>query len=539
MDVNEAIVHALRGNSVLFLGAGYTFGATNSLPPPNNRVPDASTFAKRLARNLEIPKDYDLTIISQYYVSKKGEHGLITELINSFSITAVSDHHLEIAKVPWRRVYTTNYDNCFEFSALQTGSEWTALTLDRVPTAASKRCVHINGHIANLNIESLESQIRLTHSSYSADSFINSFWSRQFRQDLNAAKSVFFVGYSLADIDVARILHSSPDLRERTFFIVGPDEDDVVVFPLENYGSVLRIGVQALAEKIRSTQILPELSPHEYSWLKRYDADLDATQPDDKDGIDLLTMGVVEPAHVIWALGESIPTVFVRRSAIDEVLLELSRGRRWFLIHADLGNGKTVLKQQLSYILTRQGYTVFWDSEHEFARASDLRNLANEAGKVALFVDESPERFEVIEGLLTVNIEHIVVIVCVRTTLYELGESRYEEKLPNDYFPLDINVLTNADVTAFVQVLTKLGLWGQQASLNDLDKENFLKVRCGRNIARLILSVFAESEIGNRIRKEAHRFVKFKGRCYRRNCIELFVKSNRPPPKTYCTVRNP
>ena len=205
MDIGEAILHALRGNSVLFVGAGFTFGARNSLPPPDNYVPNASEFSRHLASSLGISKDYDLPIISQYYISQKGEHGLITELINSFSITSVVDHHLEVAKVPWRRVYTTNYDNCFEFSALRAGSEWTALTLDVVPTAASKRCIHINGHISNLTIDSLETQIRLTHSSYSVDTFASSFWSRQFRQDLNQAKSVFFVGYSLADIDIARI----------------------------------------------------------------------------------------------------------------------------------------------------------------------------------------------------------------------------------------------------------------------------------------------------------------------------------------------
>ena len=242
----------------------------------------------------------------------------------------MAQHHLDIAKVPWRRVYTTNYDNCFEFAALQNRITWTALTLDTVPSAAAKRCVHINGQISNLTIDSLATQIRLTHSSYSADSFANSFWSQQFRQDLNNAKSVFFVGYSLADIDVARILYSSPELVERTFFIVGPEEEEIVVFPLKNYGSVHTIGVQGLAERFRNTELPPDLSPHEYSWLLRYDPDTDATQPDDKDGIDLLTMGVVEPDHVIWSLGEATPSIYVRRTAIDEIVAELSRGRRWF-----------------------------------------------------------------------------------------------------------------------------------------------------------------------------------------------------------------
>ena len=190
--------------------------------------------------------------------------------------------------------------------------------------------------------------------------------------------------------------------------------------------------------------------------------------------------------------------------------MELSRGRRWFLVHSNLGNGKTIFKQQLSHILTRQGYTVYWDSDLEFARSADLRHLSKETGRLALFVDESPERFDVIEGLLTVNIENIVVFLCVRTTLYELGEARYEDNLPADYLPLDINYLSDTDVSAFVQVFNRLGLWGEHASLADVEKENTIKVKCSRSIARLILFVFEESEIGRRITKEAGQLINSK-----------------------------
>lgn len=510
MDISEGLFHALRGNGVLFVGAGFPFGAKNGRAEPDNHIPNATEFSRRLARNLGISKDYDLPIISQYYVSQRGRQELLTELLNSFSITSVADHHLEVAKVPWRRVYTTNYDNCFEFAALQSGTRWASLTLDGAVTGEAKRCIHINGHISNLTTDSLESQIRLTHSSYSADSFSNSPWAGQFRQDLNNSKSVFFVGYSLADLDIARILFSAPDLIDRTFFVVAPNEDDIFVAALENYGNVLRIGVQGLAQRIRNTEVPHDPAPHEYSWLTRYDPDVAPIEPDDKAGIDLLTMGVVESGHVVWCLGERSPAVFVRRTENAEVTTELARGRRWFLIHADLGNGKTILKHQLSRMLARTGYVVYWDTDLEFARMADIRQLAKETGKVALFIDESPERFDVIDGLLTVNIETAVVFVCVRTTLYELGEARYEANLPADYLPLDVNRLADSDVTGFVQVLNRLGLWGRYAVLSNYDKEDFIKVECDRRIGRLILSVFRESEVGQRITAEADKLVNSK-----------------------------
>lgn len=280
----------------------------------------------------------------------------------------------------------------------------------------------------------------------------------------------------------------------------------MTVSPLEDYGTVHRIGIAWLASLLDATTVPPDVSSFDYTWLTRY-PDISPVKPDDKSGIELLTMGAIEPCHVAWSLAEPLPTVLVRRSEIDEIMAEIDRGRRWFLIHSDLGNGKTLLKHELSYLLTRQGYSVFWDSSLDFRRKDDLRHLGAETGKVALAIDESPERFSVIDGLLTVNTQHIVVFVCVRTTLYELGEARYNAYLPSEYLPVDINRLTDLDVSAFVRMLTALGMWGRWADLGEVDKENFVKVDCDRHVARLILSVFEESEIGRRITAASHGLV--------------------------------
>lgn len=506
MDIHEAVIHALRGNSLLFTGAGFSYGAKNSLPPPDNQVPNARQFAARLADALGTKGNYELPIISQYFLRKEGKERLISELIRYFSITSVVKQHISLSRVNWRRVYTTNYDNCFEFAALQNGSEWRPLTVEAALTAAANRCVHINGHVHSLTTESLLTQVKLTHSSYSADAFASSPWAQQFRQDINSANSIFFVGYSLADLDISRILFNVPDLLHRTHFIVGPGEDDVAVSPLEDYGTVHRIGIDGLASLLDSTVIPPDTTSFEYSWLTRY-PDAAPVQPDDKSGIELLTMGTIEPSHVAWSLPEPQRALLVRRSEVDEILSEIDRGRTWFLVHSDLGNGKTILKHELSYLLTKKGYAVFWDSALDFRRKEDLHHLKFESGKVALFIDESPERFGVIDGLLTVNVPNVVVVICVRTTLYELGEARYNQYLPDEYLPVDINYLNNADVSAFVGMLTRLGIWGPRADMSEVDKENFVKVECGRHVARLILSVFEDSEIGRRITEASKRIV--------------------------------
>jgi SIR2-like domain len=507
LDLEEAVAHAKRGDSVLFTGAGFSFGAKNVLPAPDNWIPTARQFAESLARSLILTAQYDLPIISQYYMRKEGELALVNALQQNFSVTQVRPYHETIASIPWRRVYTTNYDNCFEIAALQKSVVWTSITVDAGPTAAAHRCVHINGHINNLNIITLPTQIKLTHSSYSSESFANNPWSQQLRQDLNGAKSVVYIGYSMSDIDISRLLFMSPELKRKTVFVVSPDDDDIVIAPLEDYGSVHRIGIEAFSKIVVEVSNPTGPTDHEYTWLFPFSLPTTPKEPDDKAAIELLTMGTIDDEGMAWAVNAEESTYCVLRDEAFAILKELDNGKRWFLIHSDLGNGKSVLKQQLSQFMSIRGYAVYWDSDFDLNKEADLTELGREPGKVAVFIDESSDRFSVIDGLLRINHPNIAVFVCVRSTLYELGEARYEEYLPRDYIPMDANSLTDADVTAFVRLFNALGLWGSRARDVDTQKESFIKVECQRQIAKLIVSVFEESEIGRRITSAASKTI--------------------------------
>jgi len=531
MNIEEAIVNALRGEAVLFTGAGFSYEAQNSYPPPNNQIPDARMFAKKLSRLVGSSGDYDLPVISQYYISKNGEHGLLNEIAQSLTTTSVQQYHIDIARIPWRRVYTTNYDNCFEFAGLQTDKKWTPFTIDAEPSGLKRICVHINGHITNLTIQSLSKQIKLTHSSYSAESFAATKWAQQFRQDINNAKSVIFIGYSLSDIDISRILYSSPELSERTFFIVAPDADEITTSPLMAYGNVHAVGIKHFSEMVGSTSVPADVSGYSYSWLKEYDLNIVPIEPNDISKIDLLTLGVIDQTHVAWSLAESAPQSYIKRSEIGEILKELATGRRWFLIHSDLGNGKTILKHQLSHVLSRLGYVVYWDSDFDLNRSADLRHMASEDQKIAIFIDESSERFEVIDGLLSLDIKNITVFICVRTTLYELGEDKYEEYLPTDYIPIDINHLADSDVQCFSDLLTTLGLWGERADFSDIKKRSFIKVECNSAISKLIISIFEQSEIGKRIEKAAKNTIGDKGDAASLVILSFLINQIGHPPR--------
>lgn len=182
MELDEAIARAQSGGSLLFLGAGFSLGASTLCEELAYRVPTAQQFSDHLARKLKLPSTYPLPVVSRSFEKREGEIGLINELINAFSVTECQEYHVKIASLPWNRVYTTNYDNLFEFAS-QSSTPWLPVTLNDPPLSKKHRCVHINGHISNLNIHTLKSQVKLTHTSYSTDSFAEHPWAAQLRAE--------------------------------------------------------------------------------------------------------------------------------------------------------------------------------------------------------------------------------------------------------------------------------------------------------------------------------------------------------------------
>ena len=100
-------------------------------------------------------------------------------------------------------------------------------------------CIHLNGYIDRLNRDTLWSEFKLTEASYVSTSLIDSPWLVLFREDLRLARAVFFLGYSLADLDIKRVLSETLDLREKTFFILGSRVDTVTAHRAARFGTVL------------------------------------------------------------------------------------------------------------------------------------------------------------------------------------------------------------------------------------------------------------------------------------------------------------
>jgi hypothetical protein len=502
VSLEEAIEQAKKGNAILFTGAGFSRDAISSRGA-GKTVPTATEFASSISEMLGIEKAYPLQTVAEYFLSQRGAGDLVRILLDNFSIASVREHHKVAASLPWRRVYTTNYDNCFEVAASQVGSEWTPTTIDMLPNSDRGRCVHINGHISHLTPATVQSQVKLTHSSYSSESFSNSKWSQQLRQDMSASKAVFFVGYSLYDIDISRILFEYPELKDRTHFITSSSPDPVANSILVRYGSVHAIGVEEWAKQVNLVSVKVLHDDHDLTWLKQYDPPLRPIVPDDVSAVDLILKGVVREEMLAWSLASEEAFYAIRREEIDRVAAEVRSNRKWIVVHSDLGNGKSIFKEQLSFILANSGFSVFWDTDFDLNKREDILYISSSKERVVIMIDEGTERISTIELLQSFSFRSATFIVFVRSTAFQLGEKRYENVLPDDFAEVDINRLTDREVSKFVDVLDALGLWGDLSALNRSQKETKIRGDFDASIQKVVISIFDNSEVGKRIVSEA------------------------------------
>ena len=160
ITLEYAIEKALDGEAVLFAGAGYSFGAKNE----KGMVPSAKQLKTDLMKELglENTTTYGLETISQYYLSKKTPETLVQKLRSCFCIKSVANHHLQIARVPWKRIYTTNYDQVAEKASEFVEKDYQinpiVLSDDFSHSQKDHICIHLNGYIDRLNTKKLEDE---------------------------------------------------------------------------------------------------------------------------------------------------------------------------------------------------------------------------------------------------------------------------------------------------------------------------------------------------------------------------------------------
>jgi hypothetical protein len=501
VDENELIARISTGKAILFTGAGFS----KSTRDVGSNEP---SLAKELAHDIchlgEFPEDDDLRYATDYYLDNCDKLKLIELLKEKYTLQSTSDVHETICSANWRRFYTTNYDKSIEMAAAQVGKVIECIDTSFPTEKYYKRnglCVHLNGSIDSLDEDTLETSFKLSTSSYiSPDSFVNSDWNYYFKKDLERSSAIVFVGYSMYDIEIQKILFSSKSLSEKTYFITRENPDRKSEFTLSKFGNVLPIGVEGFAHLISSSKealddydggdnlqaiAKYELSPSEY---KIRDSDVEAMIMYGHISNELIDNGVIS--------SQRIPHLILR-DHLDSIKKFIQNGRN-VVIYGDMGNGKSIMLRELQAYLSTSSIESFYIADIEGDYIGDIDLIAKSGKRSAIHVDGYERHIDLITHFSGSLPDNISIIATSRTAEHERLKSELHS-LGFEYNEICVDSLSANESTSLVEIIDNLGVWGDRAGLSADGKQRYIDQKHLSQISLTLLSLFNSPQIRDRI----------------------------------------
>lgn len=490
------------GNAVLFLGAGFS---RNAPAVTGAESPIASELANELGVLAGFDAEGDLGYAAERFKGAKGAAKLVHFLIEKFSLVDEGPSRGKITSAGWRRIYTTNYDLLAERSAERYGKLIKTVEIEDQPNVywrAKDVCVHINGSIRSLDSQALDTTFKLTNASYlSPQPFRSSAWFGPFRRDLELAQAIVFVGYSLYDIDVKRLLHQAPELKEKTYFVVHPAESERALYTLATYGNVLPIGVDTFAELLAKSlpQPRPDVLDTEMRSLVRYEPSESLESPRDRNVDRLLMFGDLPQVMVdsIVAGAEGAP-MLVKRDGLAESRRLLGAGKN-IVATSDFGNGKSVFLQHLKGQLSAEGSEVFTIEVDDIETVGDLERLISSGKDAIIFGDDYERYLNFLEAYGAHAPENIRLVLSARTGVHE-HHRRDLLSYKIQISEISVDELSGDEVFELVGIFQNSGMWGAQANLSLDSKERLIIQDYRRQFSLALLSILEAPQMVGRVK---------------------------------------
>ena len=213
LEINAALIEAIKnGDVILFFGAGASMGAINS---SGNPIPGVKELTKKIADRF-LDSSWHECSLSEVAEIAQSQNDRITvqKFIRDFFIDfEPCDFHIELSKYHWQGIYTTNYDLLIERAYSKNGESKQQLvpiyrttdTLDLFANSNDKLpYTKLHGCITKVDEHDLS--LILT-----PDQYITHLEGRDalFERVISQGqdKPILFIGHSLTDPDIRRILH--------------------------------------------------------------------------------------------------------------------------------------------------------------------------------------------------------------------------------------------------------------------------------------------------------------------------------------------
>lgn len=512
MNLKDALIHAAQGNAILFVGSGFSRNARHGadLPELNNddRMPTGKQLARLLCRVCGVDEDYALQDISAHYIDVHGEESLRKLLVSLFTTRHLAPEHRSFAKLPWKRVYTTNYDDVVERTFAEENSGIETLDHENDPNdlpSDQPACVHLNGSISRANLGSITRQLRLTTDSFARKGIPDLRWSSQFRHDVAAAKAIVFVGYSASDLDISRVLADTPNVQNKAVFACGTSKDPVLESTISPYGTLVADDARTVSVLI--DQVLQEWVPTKHdqlslTYVREVTPPASTKSPSLDDFLDLFAFGTLKEQH-LWkeVANDQEHGIIYRSPHLSTVVSGLRRHGVAYVIHGELGTGKSVFLRHAASLFTSRGGRVFWIDEAGPGIEEEIDAVSASVEENLLFVvDNYVSMPSLIKTIGHAYRQNFSVIVAARTIPHQASIELLNEALSAfKLMEIDIGRLTDDAIEWLLTTYDQNGLWPGHVDKGTHAKRSFLDRECDRFLPGVILASIESPDLQVRI----------------------------------------
>jgi hypothetical protein len=364
-------------------------------------------------------------------------------------------------------------------------------------------CVHFNGSIVSLNRETIHSEIKLTDASYLTPLIEKSEWISYFRHDLKMAETVFFVGYSLYDLDIKRIIFENNErLKIKTFFLLGNDPDQLTKMRVQKFGEIIPMGLHEFAEnieKVASTYIPKKKEAFRPVSLAEYEIFDVVASINSRSFFDLLLYGNVRTEQIF----ESFRTgkkYYIERAITNTIIADINRGKKVFVICSELGNGKTLFLEGLRYRMKESGYRVFDAIEPSDETSLEIEIAAKLDGKTAIILDDYNKWLDEIRVITQIGKGNTVLVLTSRTLVHDividdlldiLGDEEMQE--------YHIDKFKDTEIDWLVGAFDEYGIWGDLSAASSYSKKNYIAETAQSEFHAVLLKLLESPNIGKKL----------------------------------------
>ncbi len=502
MEFAEALKLARSGRAVLFVGAGFSHGTKNIR---GREMKTGQGFSDYLAQAVGLLPGTGLMDTAEAFLEQFGPIMLVEELQNEFEASELLPHQLALSRIPWKQIYSTNYDDIVENSFKSLGVELVSVNPDTTIASIPKGCpvcIHLNGSIIGITPDKLASQIKLTDTSYLTSSIADSEWAVRLRQDIDAAQAVFYIGYSTYDLDIARILFSKSGLKDKSFFVVGSTINSLLARRIDKFGTNTELSVLEFSEEIWKDAYLPDLTalPPEYC-LRTYSPKSSVEGLADEDVFELFRLGRMSEDHVFQSVTQALQYTIVRKP-LSIVMGLLDAGPTAVVLHSGLGNGKTLILETLKAEAYTSGFTVISLFRQGDQLFEELGLALGRPGRLLFVVDNYGNWLDALKFIGTHHKKNISVVLAARSTTHDVLAWRVSTLLAlGDVHEITLDRMPTIDLEKVAKLLDTYGLWGERSGWSLERKVRFLSANCAGAWHAILLSLFKAPQIKDRLDK--------------------------------------